>query len=962
MREIRQSLGRFFAIFAIIALGAGFFSGLRITSPVFVHSMDRYYNKANFFDYRILSGFGWDDQSVEDFKQMKDVKAAEGAWQTDVLINGKKDETFVYKVHSLTKDVNKVDLKSGKMPKKENECLIDASYHEGYKIGDTVTFSDDNEESTLKSFAGKEFKITGYADSPLYTNFERGTTSIGNGSVKGFIYVTKDAFKSDTYPEIYAKLNIDLKILSDDYDRKMDKIRGDWEETADKVAVDRADRLRKIAEKELADASAKLKALKAANQKQLAPQKQQLEQIKAGLDSASSQLAGEEQRLRDEEASLGSKGERLKTVLAEAQAALAKKDGPAYKAKSDEYRRLEAEYRNSQAAIESGWGNLRWKEQSIAAGYDEYNASLAKYSQFESQLKAKENAVQKVVNAAKKRIESIKTPQTWLLERNTNLAYACFESDSKIVGQVAGIFPLFFVLVAALVCGTTMTRMIEDKRGQIGILKGLGYSESDIMNGFLTYSDVAAIAGCVIGFAIGIFLFPAVIWHAYRIMYIDIPLRFTFDTLLFAEAMAAALACSLLTSWIACRKALSESAASLLRPRAPKIGKRILIENLTEFWDRLSFIHKVSIRNIFRYKARMLMMIIGIGGCMALLLTGFGLRDSISTFAKAQFDDIQIADAEITYSKGKGDQMPNDVINGVHKIGAKATPIIHESWDMLVGKKVKNIELIAPTGGDNINNYFVIRDMKDRGLSLPKEGEALISVSLAKRYDLKKGDTFTLRNDDMKKAKVKITGVFENYVYNYVFVSPDTIKKACGEANVNSMYLYFPHEMDMYQGQTVISKLDDVQGVVLYQDLKDRITNMMSALNYVVLLIIICAAGLAFIVVYNLTNINIIERLREIATVKVLGFFRRETAEYVFHENLVLTGAGIVLGVFLGIGLHRFVMARIVVDMVYFPVRIAIKSFLLAIVLTFVFTLLIDAFMSRRMDKINMAESLKAVE
>ena len=511
---------------------------------------------------------------------------------------------------------------------------------------------------------------------------------------------------------------------------------------------------------------------------------------------------------------------------------------------------------------------------------------------------------------------------------------------------------------------TTMSRMVEEQRGQMGVLKGLGYSENEIMSGFLTYSGTAAVLGCVAGYAVGVILFPAVIWYAYQLMYISIPLRYYFDPLLFGGVLAAALACSLGSTYLSCRSALAENAASLMRPRAPKAGKRVFLENVPFIWKRMNFMHKVTARNIFRYKRRLFMMILGIGGCMALLLTGFGLKDSIRGFAGAQFDEIQRANAELIFRNGDGDEVPRDLEEAIREIGASFVPLIRGSWDAEIGSRVKSVDVVAFAGKENedISEFFTLRDRKGNPLPLPADGEALISMSIAERYGLHDGDPFVLRNEDMKEMRVTVSGVFENYVYNYVIVSPETVRGSGAEGDVNGLYVNFPEGMDVYEGQAVLAAADDTSSVTILKDFRDRLADMMEALNYVVLLVITSAGGLAFVVLYNLTNINIIERMREIATIKVLGFYSRETSDYIFRENMVLTVMGAGAGVFLGIALHRFVMSKIVVDLVCFPRKIRPESFAMSILLTFVFTLLVNLVMRGKLEKINMAESLKAVE
>ena len=1273
-REIRKTFGRFFAIFAIIALGSGFFAGLRSTTPLMIRTVDRFWRDSQLYDYRILASYGWKEKEVEAFRKRAEVRAAEGAWQYDVLIENEDGSSAVYKVHSMTEELNGIRLTEGRLPQNATECLMDESNHRGYELGDEVTFSKENDEDTLEAFEADHFTVVGFIDASLYLNFERGTTSIGNGSVAGFIYLPKNAFSNDYYTEIYVKLDTDPEIYSDAYTDLLDAQKTEWEEAADEQAEERYDEIRTDAQGELDDAKKEFEDKKADGEQELRDAETELDDAKKELDDgekelkdakkelddgekeledAKKELADGEQELKDAEKELADGKKELddaEAKLADAKAELdsaadeirdgeaqlqsgkaelakAKKELDANKKKLDKAKKelekaeneltsgkaeldasektlvetgselaaakatldekegelaaakemLDASNAELQAAkdtldenaalLEAGAAAIRQKEEELAgaeaagviseeeaeaarqqieqakaeqaagqAAYDaglseyksgkaEYDAGLAQYEsgkaaydeglrqykegnaayqaglaqfekgqkdyadglvqydqgraeyeeglnawkagkaqyeeglttlkeseakleagraayeegkaqyedglreyevgkkEYEDGLKEYEDGLKEYedgkkeyedglreyedgkkeyedglkeyedgkkeyedgvkeyedgketfdreiadaedkISDAQKELDDLEEPDTWLLTRNTNVAYACFESDSQIVGQVAAVFPVFFILVAALVSMTTMSRMVEEQRGQMGVLKGLGYSENEIMSGFLTYSGTAAVLGCVAGYAVGVLLFPAVIWYAYQLMYISIPLRYYFDPLLFGGVLAAALACSLGSTYLSCRSALAENAASLMRPRAPKAGKRVFLENVPFIWKRMNFMHKVTARNIFRYKRRLFMMILGIGGCMALLLTGFGLKDSIRGFAGAQFDEIQKANAELIFRNGDGDEVPRDLVEAIREIGASFVPLIRGSWDAEIGSRVKSVDVVAFVGKENedISEFFTLRDRKGNPLPLPADGEALISMSIAERYGLHDGDPFVLRNEDMKEMRVTVSGVFENYVYNYVIVSPETVRGSGAEGDVNGLYVNFPEGMDVYEGQAVLASADDTSSVTILKDFRDRLADMMEALNYVVLLVITSAGGLAFVVLYNLTNINIIERMREIATIKVLGFYSRETSDYIFRENMVLTVMGAGAGVFLGIALHRFVMSKIVVDLVCFPRKIRPESFAMSILLTFVFTLLVNLVMRGKLEKINMAESLKAVE
>ncbi len=807
VREIKGSFGRYFAILAIIALGVGFFSGVRITTPAMVNTINSFLDKHQLYDYRLLSTSGWSSEDAEVLAGFEDVITAESSYSLDVIYNYKGGRENVLKTHSITNNLNTLEIVSGRMPQSPDECVVDADLNSVPPLGTSITLSSNNDDETLNSLSGSSFKVVGTVYSPVYINFERGTTSIGNGSVSGFVYMLPESFKMSRCSEIFVRFDHDYQIYSDEYNDFMN--------------------------------------------------------------------------------------ERLET----------------------------------------------WKK---------YTADQAEKSSD--------------MFAAEMGLTQTQLPKTFVLDRNYNIGYSCFESDSEIVEQVARIFPLFFILVAALVCMTTMSRMIEEQRTQIGVFKAIGYSDSAIMGRYLFYSGSAALTGCIIGYAVGIFLFPGVIWMTYKLMYIAVPIKFVFDPVLAAVTIGASLLCSMAVTWLSCRHELTMTSASLMRPKSPKAGKRVFLEQVPFIWNHMKFLHKVSFRNIFRYKKRFFMMILGISGCTALLLTGFGLKDSISGFADMQYGDIVTADAEITFNAGEDGAIPDKITEDLDEKSGYYTFIHSSSWDLLYGGKVKSISLVVPESFDEMRNFMNFRDLDGKDIKLPGLNEAIVSNSVRERYGAEKGDIITLRDENMHEMNVKVTGVFENHVYNYIFISPETIEtQLFSSVAYNGAYLKFKPGDDGSEVSS-LSGTDDVTSVILFKYLRTRMANMMSSLNYIVILIIFSAAGLAFVVIYNLTNINITERLREIATIKVLGFFRRETSAYVLRENLTLTAFGTAVGLGLGILLHKFVMAQIVVDLISFRTRILPMSFIFSAVLTFAFNFIVNLFMEIKLERINMAESLKSVD
>lgn len=559
-------------------------------------------------------------------------------------------------------------------------------------------------------------------------------------------------------------------------------------------------------------------------------------------------------------------------------------------------------------------------------------------------------------------LAELEKPETYVLGRNTNVGYVCFENDSNIVEGIANVFPVFFFLVAALVCITTMNRMVEEQRTQIGVLKALGYSSAGIMSKYMTYSGLAAVIGCVSGFFLGTWGFPKVIWVVYGIMYNTDKLLYVFDWRLAFFSVLVSLLCSVGATWFSCRLELAETAAQLMRPKAPKAGKRVFLEKLPFLWKRLSFLRKVSVRNIFRYKKRFFMMLLGISGCTALMVTGFGIKDSIADVAERQYREIQVFDLGVSLKTPANEELETRLTELSEEGIADFLCLTESNMDIVTEKGTKSIYVVAGDAG-RLSDYVDMHTKGGEKIAYPGAGEGVITQKLADRYGIAMGDEVCLRDGDMHEMTVKITAVMENYVNNYLYLSEDTMESFYGgNLEKKTVYVNLKDDADPHALAATIMELEETASVDVNQDTVERVGSMMESLNIIVVIVIICAAGLAFIVLYNLTNINITERIREIATIKVLGFFKRETESYVFRENLLLTVLGMFPGLVLGKFLHAFVMSQIQIDLIAFDTRVAPVSYLYSAILTVVFAWLVNRGMSGKLENVSMTESLKSVD
>ncbi|MBP3815517.1 MAG: ABC transporter permease [Firmicutes bacterium] len=877
-REIKRTLGRYIAILAIVALGVGFFSGLKVSKEAMLSTGDDYLKSVSLFDFQGVSTLGFTEDSVEEIKAQPYVTEAEGSITFDVLFDLADSKALVFKTMSLPQHINLPVLSEGRMPEKSDECVLDDMWlGTGASIGSKITLSSENDQDTEDLLSHKEYTIVGTVSSPLYMNYERGTTSKGSGTVSGFIYLGDGGFDIDYYTGIYTTVGEYEEIYSDAYKEKIDTYEKDMEQAFNDVSQERYDELFQEYEEEY--------------NKEIADKRAEV--IQEALNAAG--------------------------------------DLSAYGPMADTIKE-----------------NI---EKEAGEAFDKEVGEMPE--------------------------PPFEEPKVYSLDRETNVGYVCFDNDTSIINSIAKVFPVFFFLVAALVCITSMTRMVDEQRTQIGVLKAMGYSTGAILNTYMFYSGSASIIGGLFGFFAGSYLFPYVIWRAYTMMYdFSDSVNFVINWKLGIITIAAAILCTMGATLFSCLSDSKEVPAELIRPKSPNPGKRIFLERIPFIWNKISFLYKVSLRNIFRYKKRFLMMIVGISGCTALLLTGFGIKDSISHIAELQYSEISLYDYSVVFDDELTDESRTNFISEAKKNGNAEDIVFCEQLSMNYYGSAGNPLRLISISFDNLDKFL---DIHYRGESLPppSKGEIIICESFALRHNLKIGDKIKLQDDDLNTADFTVSGICENYIYNYGYVTPETFTEAMGRSpkdNTAFVVSTIPdvdeegytseqnREEILNQAAAKVREVDNVASVALADEFKYRIATMMKSLNAIVYVVVASAGALAFIVIYNLTNINITERIREIATIKVLGFNSKETAQYVFRENLFLTGISALVGLLLGKALHAFVINEIKVDMIFFPIRVMPISYVLSFVLTFVFAIVVMLALYFKLKSISMTESLKSVE
>ena len=1030
--EIRRSMGRFLSIFFIVAIGCAFFSGIRASEPDMRYSGDAYFDRKNMMDIEVISTLGLTEDDLDAIRNVDGVSAAEGGYSSDMLFT-EGDNKVVVHVMSLLPSMNQVQLEEGELPEADDECALDVDYlkESSLEIGDKITLisgTDDDISDTLKN---DTYTITGAVSSPEYISFQRGSTTIGNGTVTTFIAVPEESFALDVYTEIYAQSDgaKDLTAFTDAYDSRVDEtedqleaIREDREKARYDEIMDEAQTELDDARAELADAEKELEDGRAEAEKELADARRELEDGQAEVDSgrqeladARAQLESSRQQLTDSQAQIDQGQKELNDNIDAMNAqidelnaakqqyndlAASGADDPVtmatLSAMYEEIQSGEAALAQAKAQIESakselasgqqqindGWQQIADGEQEIVDGEAELENAQQEIDDgweeyYEGEKEAQEEIAdgeQKIADAkeeladAEAELADLEEPEWFIYDRSNLPDYTGYGENADRMRAIGQVFPAIFFLVAALISLTTMTRMVEEQRTQIGTFKALGYERHSIAGKYLGYALLATVSGSVLGILFGEKVFPYIIITAYGIMYqhmheIMLPYNIQYGL----GAAAAALASTLLATLLACYKELREQAAELMRPPAPKQGQRVLLERVRFIWKRLNFSWKASVRNLVRYKKRLFMTVFGIGGCMALMLVGFGLKDSIFAIVDIQYDEIQLYDGNIILEDDITDEEKERLIAELEKdeLMTGAAEGLLTQVSVGSGEEWHDVYLDVPEDVDRFPEFVTLQDrMTDAVYTLDDSG-AILTEKMATELDVEPGDAITIRDDDLGDLEVKVQAVCENYMGHYLYMTPGYYEEVYGSAPDYNCIFYKTADRITEEAERIGEEALAVPGALSVSyttDLKEQVDNMLGALDSVIAVLIISAGMLAFVVLYNLNNISITERQRELATLKVLGFYNNEVTMYVYRENILLTFLGALFGIVLGKILHRFIIVTVEIESVMFGRNIDLSSFVYAFLLTLLFSLLVNGAMYFKLKKIDMVESLKSVE
>lgn len=1066
IREIKKSFGRFISIFMIVGIGVAFYAGIKASVPIMKSSADSYFDDYNLMDIKIQSTLGVTKEDANAIKNIKGVESVYASHFFDTL-SMKDSQQSVIKVLSFPKNAKKTNsnymnqykLVEGRMPKSENECVMetDKISPSGYQLGDTITLTSGTDENLQDTLKHTSYKVVGKVMTPYYVSYEKGTSSIGQGKVSRYIGVWDTNFKSDVYSELYVSIT-GAKEYNSYQDEYFDFIKPITKQIK-QIAKDRADirlmDVKKIAKDKItagfdeyqknknefdtsiADAKAQLASGEASllQGKQLLVQKKQdsellfvqkelelrngyasvaqlqtqydtgmatwtqgqkeyeAQQGEEQLVSLQTNLAQVNETIRMIDAQLATNGlseeviAQLQAQRAQAQQAqqqisialqqLQSKKDQLGKAKSD-LDTLSSAIISTKAQLDEGSIQVTTGKETAQVEFQKAQATLDASEQEikdnkQVLLEKERDGLEKLkeakesLDAAQKDIEDMKTPKWYVLDRHSHYSYMDYGSAADRMDGIAKVFPVFFYLVAALVCLTTMTRMVDEQRQEIGTLKALGYTKAYIAMKYIAYAGVASIFGGIFGALLGTVIFPTVIYSAWNIMYLLPSVKLHMEIGMAITSIAIASFVTIAAAVFACYKELMETPALLMRPKAPKNGKKIFLERLPFLWKHFNFIHKVTARNIFRYKKRFLMTVIGISGCTALLVAGFGVQDSIGEIVTKQYGEIYNFDMSIAYKEDtKGSQ--RDLLATKLKKDTNVSSHMEVSVQYGIFKdkgENKNVDVYVVSNAKQFSQFVDLRERIGHKQIAIEEHGAVISEQLAKRKDITVGDTISIDNGQGKRKNVKITDICENYVGHVLYMTSDYYKSIYHTSAKPTGQLvklkYVNNSLESKLGSTYL-KDDAIESVQFYSSIASSFEDTVSSLSFVVVVLIISAGLLAFVVLYNLTNVNISERLREIATIKVLGFYDKEVSAYVYRENMILTIIGGLVGLWLGIALHTLIMDLAELDNVMFGRNINMPSFLYSFLITLAFAIIVNVFMYNKLKKIPMVESLKSIE
>lgn len=992
-REIKKSFVRFLSLIIISFLGVFTFAGMQSTSPDMKDTIDTYYDQADMYDIKIISNMGLYDKDYDNLIKIDNIKKIEKVKSEDVLWKQNNKEQVI-NISSTPKDLNKLSIISGRLPDNANEIVVeeDLITKNNMKIGDIITIENDN-------FKNKNFTIVGVVISTLYINNttelqKRGTTSIGNGTINYYAFVNEEVFDTEYYSIFYLTLKNtkELQTGNENYQNEIDKAKTELKPIKDASEKERYDEIYKKYNDEIDENEAKAKEELAKGKETLDSSKLQLDSAKRTLDNAKKTLDDSKSKLNSAKKELDgyikqynealseygiddsnieddieqleddiedltddlkrtyiiqSKYMEIRTEIYKKQAELTVLQE--VKSKKDELNKYIKEYNDGESKYNKSYKEYERNVKKYNNGLSEYQSGLKQYNE-------EKEKVENEITEARKKLDAVKKPTWYVYDRDDIRDYASYIENSNSIVKLSNVFPVIFYGISILISLLSMERMVENDRREIGILKCLGFTKRKIRTKYLLFALLSTIIGGLLGAILGMKILPKLISDMYWAIF-DIPFfktNYDIKLILFGILFAAICICG--ATLYSINKVIKEPSVDLLRTKAPLKGKRILLERVKFIWKRIKFSNKITIRNIIRYKKRVIVSIIGITGSTALILIGLALRDSIIDIPSQQYNGILHFDG-MAYTKELSDQRYKEIFQDERVIETVRSQMIQATVEK------NDVKLMI---FEDINQIPLIADLTDITTGekvFPEEGKVLVSKKLAELCNLKPGDKITFNDIDYNYT-FEVSHIVNNRYAHFAYISKETFEKSYHDYNSNIVLfninnLSKEEHLKFFED---ILKNEEIMGIEDTSTQLELVSNDMQIINYVVIILVVLSSLLAFVVLYNLSNINIQERKKEIATLKVLGFYEKEVDNYITKENIIITIIGITLGIILGYFLSGPIIKSVETTLASYLHNISTFSYALTIIISLSFTILVNEAMHFVLKKIDMKDTLKEID
>lgn len=954
-KSITHSMGRFISIMLLMALGSFALVGLTVTGPDMRATGTTYFNELNSADLTILSDYGIDESERNSIEKASGIRQVEYLYLKDVVI---KDTDTSVRILSKPSEISTYRLEEGSLPEQDDEIAIDRTYQDKYKIGDTISFTEKADTEGNQTLKRHEYKITGFiSSSEIISEINMGQTTAGTGELKGYAVVNSENFDSSVY--MMAKLTFtdteNIDPYSDEYNDKIQEHKEELTKLLDEQQNNRFSAIKSEYQEKIDDGQKELDEGK----KELEDARTELNDANTKIEEAKQEIANNEQKLQDAQKQISDAEKEITS------------NGKLLKQKQSEYNSAQKQYNSKKAEYTQGNKELANAKTELAEKENEYNEKLQEFNEKEPDAQKEIDENEEKLNDAKEKLEKLDAP-TYSIDNRREIpggdGYSVYETVSEIVDSLAKVFPVFLYFVAALVTFTTMTRFVSEERINNGTLKSLGYQDKDVIQKFVVYGFIAGMTGTVLGIVLGHTLLPHIVYNAYKHGFILPPIELHFYIGITILAVILSLISSVLPAYAVAKGDLQETTASLLQPKAPKAGSKILLERITPIWKRMKFTQKVTARNIFRYKNRMFMTIFGVAGAASILFAGFSVKGSISKINEKQFENIIKYDMIVAQNDDLDEEAKTEFNNLLNSEEIKSySSVYYEEVTKVAGKNndTQSIKLIIPENDDDFNQYISLADRKSQEKIELQDDGIVISERLAKLLKVSKGDEITFTDSSNKERTAKVSGICEMYAGHFIFMNTTEYKKVyqkdC-ESNAKLLLLNDSSTENTNSQAAKFMELSAVKGIVQNTTLYNQINTIVNSLNQIMIVLIIVASMLAVVILYNLTNINVAERIRELCTIKVLGFYDNEVTMYIYKETIFLSIIGVIVGWIIGILLHTYILVAVPPAEVMFDPKVTISSYIVpAVVIAFV-TFVLKYYVNNRLKVVDMLEALKSVD